>query len=57
MTPLKRRVVSAMAALKDVVILPKSHCDALIDHLSCLPGILQNQEEYPQRIRGGGAYQ
>jgi hypothetical protein len=41
MTPLKRRVSSAMLDLKDVVILPKAHCGALIDHVSTLPGILQ----------------
>jgi hypothetical protein len=41
MTPLKRHVVAAMSDLKNVVILPKSHCDALIDHVSSLPCILQ----------------
>jgi hypothetical protein len=52
MTPLKRRVVAAMAALKNAVILPKSHCDALIDHLSSLPCILQKIAT-KKIIRGG----
>jgi hypothetical protein len=52
MTPLKQCVVAAMAALKNAVILPKSHCDALIDHLSSLPGILQRIAT-KKIIRGG----
>jgi hypothetical protein len=41
MTPLKHSVIATMEDLKNIVTIPKSHIDALINHLSCLPSILQ----------------